>query len=73
MCYFVNSIVDTVIVPTFKSEYHEMTVIIASCLAVNLTASLIFYKLQSVMRLLEGRLESKVDNLDKTIRDFKGG
>jgi PAS domain S-box-containing protein len=44
---------------------------ISSCLAVNLAASLILYKYQSLLENLEYRLGIKADNLDNVIKQFK--
>jgi PAS domain S-box-containing protein len=44
---------------------------ISSCLAVNLAASLILYKYQSVLENLEYRLGIKADNLNNVIKQFK--
>ncbi|MFZ0051102.1 MAG: PAS domain S-box protein [Desulfobaccales bacterium] len=48
-----------------------MTIMIASCLAVNLAASLILYNYQSVLENLESRLGIKADNLNNVIKQFK--
>jgi len=44
---------------------------ISACLAVNLAASLILYKYQSLLENLEYRLGIKADNLDNVIKQFK--
>jgi PAS domain S-box-containing protein len=44
---------------------------ISSCLAVNLVASLILYKYQSLLEKLEYRLGIKADNLNNVIKQFK--
>jgi len=58
--------------PTISAEYYEITIILSSCLAVNIAASLILYKYQMVMERLENRLELKADNLYDTIKKLKG-
>ena len=57
--------------PSISPEYYEMTIMIASCLAVNLAASLILYNYQSVLENLESRLGIKADNLNNVIKQFK--
>lgn len=57
--------------PTLSYEYYEMTIIIGSCLAVNISASLILYKYQMLLQILEDRLESKADNLQSAIKNLK--
>jgi PAS domain S-box-containing protein len=48
-----------------------MTIIIGSCLAVNISASLILYKYRLVLEQLEDRLELKTDNLHNVIKNLK--
>lgn len=60
-----------VLFPGISREFYEMTIIISSCLAVNIAASLILYKYQLVMEQLESRLEVKTDNLKSTIKTLK--
>jgi len=57
--------------PSISPGYYEMTTMISSCLAVNLAASLILYKYQSVLENLEYRLGIKADNLNNVIKQFK--
>jgi len=57
--------------PSISPGYYEMTTMISSCLAVNLAASLILYKYQSLLENLEYRLGIKADNLDNVIKQFK--
>ena len=57
--------------PRIAPQYNEMTIIISSCLAVNLAAALILVKYQAIMQNLENRLEVKVDNLNSIIKDLK--
>jgi PAS domain S-box-containing protein len=57
--------------PNISSEYNEMTIIIASCLAVNISASLILYRYRMLMEYLEHRLENKAGNLHNTIKHFR--
>ena len=57
--------------PGISSEYNEMTIILASCLAVNISASLILYRYRMLMEHLEHRLENKADNLYNTIKHLK--
>ena len=57
--------------PGISREYYEMTIIISSCLAVNIAASLILYRYRLVMEQLESRLEVKTDNLHNTIKTLK--
>ena len=57
--------------PSISPGYYEMTIMISSCLAVNLAASLILYKYQSVLENLEYRLGIKADNLNNVIKQFK--
>jgi PAS domain S-box-containing protein len=56
--------------PRINPEYYEMTIMISSCLAVNLAASLILYKYQSLVENLEYRLGIKGDNLNNVINHF---
>ena len=57
--------------PSISPGYYEMTIMISSCLAVNLAASLILYKYQSLLEILEYRLGIKGDNLNYVINQFK--
>jgi PAS domain S-box-containing protein len=57
--------------PGMPEQYHEVTIIIGSCLAVNLAASLILYKYQLVLQKLEQRLEIKGDNFNNAVRNLK--
>jgi len=57
--------------PSISPGYYEITIMISSCLAVNLAASLILYKYQSLLKILEYRLEIKADNLNNVIKQFK--
>ncbi|MFZ0050386.1 MAG: PAS domain S-box protein [Desulfobaccales bacterium] len=57
--------------PSISPGYYEMTTMISACLAVNLAASLILYKYQSLLENLEYRLGIKADNLDNVIKQFK--
>jgi PAS domain S-box-containing protein len=57
--------------PGIYSGYYEMTTMISACLAVNLVASLILYKYQSLLEKLEYRLGIKADNLNNVIKQFK--
>ena len=56
--------------PSISPGYYEMTIMISSCLAVNLVASLILYKYQSLLGNLEYRLGIKADNLNNVIKQF---
>src|SRR5208337_5217339 len=53
--------------PSISPGYYEMTIMISSCLAVNLAASLILYKYQSLLANIEYRLGIKADNLNNVI------
>jgi len=57
--------------PHISSEYNEMTIILASCLAVNISASLILYRYRVLMEFLEHRLDNKTGNLHNTIKHLK--
>ncbi len=57
--------------PSISPGYYEMTIMISSCLAVNLAASLILYKYQSLLENTEYRLGIKADNLNNVIKQFK--
>lgn len=57
--------------PRISPGYYEMTIMISSCLAVNLAASLILHKYQSLLENLEYRLGIKADNLNNVIEQFK--
>jgi PAS domain S-box-containing protein len=57
--------------PKISPNYFEMTIMISSCLAVTLVASLILYNYQKIMEHLEYRLGIKADNLNKVLRQFK--
>ncbi len=57
--------------PGMPHQYSEMSIIIASCLAVNIAASLILYKYREVLQHLEERLEIKTDNLANTIKNLR--
>jgi PAS domain S-box-containing protein len=57
--------------PSISPGYYEMTIMISSCLAVNLAASLILYKYQSLLANIEYRLGIKADNLNNVIKQFK--
>jgi PAS domain S-box-containing protein len=57
--------------PNISREYYEMTIILSSCLAVNIAASLILYRYRIIMGQLESRLELKSDNLSNTIKTLK--
>ena len=57
--------------PRIASGYNEITIMISSCLAVNLAASLILYKYESLLETLEDRLGIKVNNLNNVIKQFK--
>ena len=59
------------IFPNISSGYYEMTIIISSCLAVNISASLILYRYRMLMEYLELRLETKAGNLNNTIKHLK--
>ena len=57
--------------PTIPPGYNEMTIMIASCLAVNLVASLILYRHQLLLEKLEYRLGIKADTLTNVITQLK--
>jgi len=57
--------------PSISSGHNETTIIISSCLAVNVAASLILSKYQSLLENLEYRFGIKADNLKNVIRKFK--
>jgi len=59
------------IFPEISPAYYEMTLIMASCLSVNIAASLILYRYQTVMDEMEERLEGKTGNLQDTIKNLK--
>ncbi len=53
--------------PSISPGYYEMTIMISSCLAVNLAASLILYKYQSLLENLEYRHQNLVENVSEGI------
>ena len=53
--------------PNISPAYYEMTIMISSCLAVNLVALLILYKHQSLLENLEYRHRSLVENVSEGI------
>ncbi len=53
--------------PNVSPGYYEMTIMISSCLAVNLAASLILCKYQSLLKNLEYRHRSLVENVSDGI------
>jgi len=57
--------------PDISREYYEMTIILASCLAVNISASLILYMYRNLIENLENRLENKSGSLNNTINNLK--
>lgn len=57
--------------PSISPQYYEMTIIISSCLAVNIAASLILVKYQTIMEHLETRLELKIDDINNIINNLK--
>lgn len=57
--------------PNIPPQYNEITIILASCLAVNFSASLILYRYRMLMKNLENRLENKAGNLHDTIKHFR--
>ncbi|MGB8873296.1 MAG: PAS domain S-box protein [Desulfobaccales bacterium] len=57
--------------PRIAPGYNEITIMISSCFAVTLAASLISYKYQSLLEILEYRLGIKVNNLNNVIKQFK--
>jgi PAS domain S-box-containing protein len=59
------------IFPGLSYEYYEMTIIIGSCLAVNISASIILYRYQLLLQQLEDRLELKTDNLHSVIKNLR--
>ena len=57
--------------PYISKEYYEMTIILASCLAVNISASLILYMYRNLIDELENRLEHKSGSLNNTLKNLK--
>lgn len=57
--------------PDISPRYYELTIILSSCLAVNIGASLILYKYQRIIEILEDRLGIKTDNFHNAIKIIK--